>query len=74
MEREEVFVALAGTARVTIESQTSDVAAGDALIVDAGVPFTLVNAGEVPFEAVACVPVGARAIVAGEAFVPPWTA
>jgi mannose-6-phosphate isomerase-like protein (cupin superfamily) len=74
LEREEVFVALGGTARATIAGQASDLPAGDALIVPAGVPFTLANDGDEPFEAVVCLPVGARATVGGQAFVPPWAA
>jgi mannose-6-phosphate isomerase-like protein (cupin superfamily) len=72
LDREEVFVALAGTARATLDGATHDVHSGDGLIVPAGVLFTIANTGDEPFEAVACLPVGGRATVAGEVTSPPW--
>src|SRR3954454_3461736 len=72
LDREEVFVALAGTAHATLDGTGHDVRPGDGLIVPAGVAFRIANGGDEPFEAVACLPVGGRATVAGEVAAPPW--
>jgi len=73
VEREEVFVALAGTALVTIEGEDRPFGAGDALVVPAHTPFKLANPGDEPLELVCVLPVGTRAYVAGEEpFTPPW--
>jgi mannose-6-phosphate isomerase-like protein (cupin superfamily) len=72
LDREEIFVALAGTARAVIAGRATDVRPGDALIVPPAVPFTIANPGTEPFEAVVSLPVGACATVAGEPMTPPW--
>ncbi|MBO2451732.1 cupin domain-containing protein [Actinomadura barringtoniae] len=73
VEREEIFVALAGAGRVTIEGEVLALGAGDALVVPAHTPFKLANPGDEPLELVCVLPVGARAYVAGEEpFTPPW--
>lgn len=73
MDREEVFVGLAGRARASVGGTVFEVGPGDALIVPAGQLFGLANPTEEPFEAIAVLPVGGRAmVVGGEAFVPPW--
>jgi quercetin dioxygenase-like cupin family protein len=72
LDREEVFVALSGEARATLDGMTHLVGEGDGLIVPAGVAFTIDNPGDEPFEAIACLPVGGRATVAGESAAPPW--
>jgi quercetin dioxygenase-like cupin family protein len=72
LDREEVFVALAGSARATLDGTTHDVHAGDSLIVPPHVDFAIANHGDEPFEAVACLPVGGQATVAGESSSPPW--
>jgi quercetin dioxygenase-like cupin family protein len=72
LDREEVFVALAGEARATLDGTTHAVRQGDGLIVPAGVSFTLATAGDEPFEAIACLPVGGLATVGGHAAAPPW--
>jgi mannose-6-phosphate isomerase-like protein (cupin superfamily) len=72
LDREEVFVALSGRASATLDGDTHEVCAGDALIVPAGVAFTIATEGEEPFEAVACLPVGGSATVAGKTMTPPW--
>jgi mannose-6-phosphate isomerase-like protein (cupin superfamily) len=72
--REEIFVALAGTATATIAGIDHLLGAGDALIVPAGVEFTLANPGALPFVAIAVIPVGGQAAMPdGEPFSPPWT-
>src|SRR3954470_3995671 len=60
--REEIFVITAGTARVTIDGATSDLVAGDALVVPQGVPFCLENVSKKPCEAVVSFPVGGQAV------------
>jgi mannose-6-phosphate isomerase-like protein (cupin superfamily) len=70
--REEVFVATAGTAQVTLAGGTSELRTGDALVVPAGVPFSLANVGDEPFEAIVSFPVGGQAVVGDGAFTPPW--
>ena len=72
LDREEVFVALAGTATAMLEGACHEVTAGDGLIVPAGTPFAIANPNDEPFEAVACLPVGGQATVAGAASAPPW--
>jgi quercetin dioxygenase-like cupin family protein len=73
LTREEVFVALAGTATVTLADGVHEVTAGDALAVPAHVEFQLANAGAEPFEAICAMPAGGRACVGGEEFPPPWS-
>ena len=73
LSREEILVALSGTARATIDGEEHDFAAGDAIIIPAFVDFRLDNPGGQPFEAVAVLPVGGRAMLANTApFTPPW--
>jgi mannose-6-phosphate isomerase-like protein (cupin superfamily) len=74
LSREEVFIALAGAATAFIEDRRLEVVAGDALIVPAGVRFVLANGGAEPFEAVACLPVGATGTILpdGPTMVAPW--
>jgi mannose-6-phosphate isomerase-like protein (cupin superfamily) len=72
LSQEEVFVALRGRVEARYPESVEEVGAGGALIVPAGVEFTLVNPGDEPFEAVAVLPVGGRAVVDGEPLTPPW--
>jgi quercetin dioxygenase-like cupin family protein len=73
MDREEVFVALAGRATATVAGREYDISAGEALIVPAGETFALANPHGEPFRAVVALPVGGRARLAdGDAFIPPW--
>ena len=74
LDREEVFVAISGAATAAFADRTETVRAGGALIVPAGEEFAISTDGDEPFEAVACLPVGGSATVAGEASVPPWAA
>jgi mannose-6-phosphate isomerase-like protein (cupin superfamily) len=72
---DEAFVALRGSARVTLDGADHDLAAGDCLVVAPERPFSIRNDGAEPFEAVCCMAAGGRAVVAGRgAFVPPWAA
>lgn len=71
--REELFVALEGAARPTIDGTPHDLVAGGALIVPANAELVLANPHHVPFRAVCVQPVGAKTVVEGAApFVPPW--
>lgn len=73
VDREEVFVALRGRARLTLGSEVVDLEAGGAFVVPAGTTFSLANPHDEAFEAVAAMPVGARACLPGGApFTPPW--
>ena len=73
LDREEIFVALTGEARVELDGQTEALAPGDTLIVPAGRSFSLSNPGAEPFTALTVFPVGGRAVLpGGEPFSPPW--
>jgi quercetin dioxygenase-like cupin family protein len=73
MDREEVFVAVAGRALATVGGGEAPLAAGDALVVPAGRRFSLAHPSAEPFRAVVALPVGGRASMPGQApFVPPW--
>jgi mannose-6-phosphate isomerase-like protein (cupin superfamily) len=74
LDREEIIVGLVGRAVARIGDHEYAVGAGDAIIVPAGEPFSLSNPHPEPVEAVAVLPVGARAALAdGHWFTPPWT-
>ena len=70
---EEVFVVLAGTARVELDGVTSTAVQGDAIVVPPDVPFALGNAGPEDLRLLCCLPVGGQArLPDGEPFTPPW--
>ena len=74
VDREEIFVVLAGRAVATLDGEQLELAPGDALIVPAAQPFALANPHAEPFEAIAVLPVGGLAAMpAGAPFAPPWT-
>ncbi len=71
--REEVFVVLAGTARVELDGAPDTARTGDSIVVPPGVPFSLSNEGSGPLRLLCCLPVGGQARVGdGEPFTPPW--
>lgn len=73
VSREEVFVATRGTAHAVVAGQLHVLSEGSALVVPPRTTFSLANPGDEPFEAVVVLPVGAHALVEGQApFVPPW--
>ena len=78
LDHEEVLVALGGRAVATLDGADHDVAPGDCLIVAPGTPFALrcaepLDGGSPAFEAIAVLPAGATACLAGgEPFTPPW--
>jgi quercetin dioxygenase-like cupin family protein len=74
VDREEVFVLIAGRALAQLGGESVALAAGDALVVPANVPFALANPHAEPCEAIAALPVGGCATLpGGEPFAPPWT-
>jgi mannose-6-phosphate isomerase-like protein (cupin superfamily) len=75
LDREEILVAVAGSAVATLEGTEHPIAPGDAIVVPAGATFAIANPYDEPFEAVAALPVGGRACFpGGEPFVPEWAA
>jgi quercetin dioxygenase-like cupin family protein len=70
--REEIFVATAGSAHVTLDGQTHELAAGDTLIVPPGTQFALANPSGEPFQATVAFPVGGQAVTPDGTFTPPW--
>ncbi len=74
VDREEIFVALAGRATAVVDDERLELAPGDTLVVPPGVTFSLASAGPEGFEAMAIAPAGIRACLpGGEPFCPPWT-
>ncbi len=75
LTREETFVALEGSAVVEVDGTRHELAAGNALVVEAGQTLALSNAGAQPFRALAVFPVGGQASIGdAPAFTPPWAA
>ncbi|MFI1917812.1 cupin domain-containing protein [Nocardia sp. NPDC020380] len=73
VSREEIFIALSGRARATMNGETFDFTAGDALVIPAHTLFKVSVPGETPFEAIAILPVGAYAQApGGDPVSPPW--
>jgi mannose-6-phosphate isomerase-like protein (cupin superfamily) len=72
--REEIMIFLDGNAVAEIGKERHVVSKGDALIIPAHTDFRLSNEGNTAVEGMAMVPVGAQAVMPGEApFIPPWT-
>jgi mannose-6-phosphate isomerase-like protein (cupin superfamily) len=70
---EEVFVVLAGTARVELDGVISTASVGDSIVVPPDVPFALGNDGTEDLRLLCCLPVGGQArFPDGEPFTPPW--
>lgn len=75
LTREEVFIGLEGRAIASVGEATFEVTPHSALIVPAHTPFAISNPDGVPFRAVAILPVGGQASIAGgPPFTPPWAA
>lgn len=73
LSREETLVCIAGRATARLGDASHDLTPGSALVIPAGVDFSIRNADATPFEAVAVLPVGGQATIAGQApFTPPW--
>lgn len=74
LTREEILVATSGDAVASLNGEEIRFSAGDALIIPAFAEFSLANPGDTAFEAVAVLPVGARAMMQdGELLTPPWS-
>jgi quercetin dioxygenase-like cupin family protein len=74
LSREEILIATAGSATASLDGDEFQLNAGDALIVPAFTDFSLANPNGTAFEAIAVLPVGARAMIeGGEPFLPPWS-
>ena len=64
-----------GQAKAEIGGKQYRLEAGDAIVVPRGLDFTLSNDSKTAFIAIAVLPVGGQAIIAGEQpFTPPWAA
>ncbi|WP_067710543.1 cupin domain-containing protein [Nocardia yamanashiensis] len=73
LDREEIFIALAGAMNVTMDGETFTVAAGDALIVPAHHQFAMANPNPEPFEAIVVLPVGGQGLIPGQPpVIAPW--
>lgn len=73
LDREEIFIALAGAMSVTMDGETFTVAAGDALVVPAHRQFAMANPNSEPFEAIVVLPVGGRGLIPGQPpVIAPW--
>jgi mannose-6-phosphate isomerase-like protein (cupin superfamily) len=73
VSREEVFVVVDGFAHVRIGDDHGVAASGDAILVPAGVEFTVENRGSTVLRMVCSLPVGGQACMDGEHyFTPPW--
>jgi quercetin dioxygenase-like cupin family protein len=72
LTREEVFVVLDGTARVTIGGADGDAVAGDSFVVPPDTTFAVVNAGSAGLRMLCCLPVGGQARTEAAMFTPPW--
>jgi quercetin dioxygenase-like cupin family protein len=71
LDREEVFVVLSGAVTARYAGYAETARAGGALIVPAGIEFSVV-AGDGPAEAICTLPVGGTALLDGERITPPW--
>lgn len=71
--REEIFVALEGSATILSGGEVHELHAGAAMIVPANASFALSNRAHDTFRAVAVLPVGGQAVLPdGTALSPPW--
>ena len=74
VSREEVLYVLSGTLRVTMEGDATDAAAGDVVLVPAGVQFGASNQTDGPATAWVTTTVGFAGVLPdGSWFTPPWT-
>ena len=74
LTREEVFIILAGRARVRLGDDVREAAVGDAIVVPVDTQFEIDVAGEEALHAICCMPVGGAArLTDGTLLVPPWS-
>ena len=75
LSREETLVCIEGRALARLGAEAHELTPGSALVIPAGVEFSIRNPHPTPFKAVAVLPVGGQARIAGQAaFTPPWAA
>jgi quercetin dioxygenase-like cupin family protein len=75
LTREEIILAIDGSAIADIDGERHVVSAGETLIIPAYVDFALSNPNEAGFAAIAIFPVGGQAVVGKDVpFTPPWAA
>ena len=73
LSREETLVCIEGRALARLGSDAHELTPGSALVIPAGVEFSIRNPDPAPFRAVAVLPVGGQAEIAGQPpFTPPW--
>ena len=73
LSREETLVCIEGRALARLGAEAHELTPGSALVIPAGVEFSIRNPHPYPFKAVAVLPVGGQAEIAGQApFTPPW--
>lgn len=73
LTREELILAVSGNAVVHIGGESQPLAPGDAFAVPAFTDFRVDCVGDAPFEFVAVLPAGGRAVMPGKpAFALPW--
>jgi mannose-6-phosphate isomerase-like protein (cupin superfamily) len=74
LTREEVFIVLAGRARVRLGDEIREAGVGDIIVVPRDTLFEIEVAGDEPVHALCCMPVGGEARLAdGTMLVPPWS-
>jgi len=74
MTREEIILATSGEGLVRIDGETHRLTPGDVFAIPPFTDFQLEAAGDERFEAIVTLPVGGRAVIAGQpAFQPPWS-
>lgn len=71
IDREQVWMPLAGTMTVTVEGETGTVGSGQAVVLPAGVPRRI-KAADGPVEVLVCMPAGGRVMSPGEPRTVPW--
>jgi quercetin dioxygenase-like cupin family protein len=75
LSREETLVCLEGRATARLGADVHEMTPGSALVIPPGVEFSIRNPHATAFKAVAVLPVGGQATIAGQpAFTPPWAA
>ena len=75
LSREETLVCIEGRAFARLGAEAHELTPGSALVIPAGVEFSIRNPHAAPFKAVAVLPVGGQAMIVGQpAFTPPWAA
>lgn len=73
LTREEIIIALSGSAIAEVGKERHRISEGDTIIVPAKTNFSLTNESAQPFEGIAVLPVDGQAVIGNDApFTPPW--